>query len=50
MHGGSSHCWQTIGSIWRKAEGNVPVSAGMHQAQSMPLGVWLLALQATWQE
>jgi hypothetical protein len=50
MHGGSPHCWQTMGSIWRSALGNFPVSAGMHQAKSMLLGVWLEALQATWQE
>jgi hypothetical protein len=41
---------QIIGSICRSVDGKLPVSAGTHRAQSMPFGVWLAALQATWQE
>jgi hypothetical protein len=32
------------------AVGNLPVSEVRHQAQSMPWGVWFVALHVTWQE
>jgi hypothetical protein len=47
MQGGSLHCWQTRGIICRVAAGNLPVSEVRHQAQSIPWGVWFVALHVT---